>query len=668
MAKTDVEIPDSYDGIDDWATDAVRGANNWLITLRNATDEGIDPWSDQFTDDENGIMTYSEGLIALSLIGQNAPVEHDSWRTLRSRYLQEDMKDILDEINAEDGPRFKTDPYLPELGTHNFTVAATFSISAIVEVLSSGVELGDNIDEEEIESALDVGINWLLDNKIEEVETENAAGWSWVGKTSSAYGGYEQPENYFTYSAVIVLCDLLNTRDDIDVIDAAVSGYEDEIVETLKQSNNFLQYEYWDGDYWSVYTRPGEAIKDSQNLLSTCYSFIGQSYIEYVVDEIAIEKEQRKKMGTAMNWILNFYENNPNIWATTINYRCGDDSEFVDGSAPYVVLDALTELVNFREDVLDYIDDFSRDEILEVANERLAPAILDRCWAGDEKYSEKGFRHIQRSDLLLNNPDGAPKTNPTAIYSTGVAIETFLLNFLDGGDDITHDESTTEAETETQTEADVTPDQEPTVSAGKTVNNIIIDGKDNEYPSEIDEQLQNIQASVEQITEDIQNGADKTTDSGISERNYEFIQEYEEFKDTLNEEYTDNWKVVIQNLGDEKGSISSSLQRNWETKFKLKQVEQFPQFLLELYFCPTRETFEEEVIIDEKEAAFLLPPQRQIYDEIIDWEDERFKDVDGRRNYVESAMANLEENPWGNEDLKDLIHQFGKRYNEEVMN
>jgi hypothetical protein len=677
----DVDVPSGYENVDEWATAAVRGANNWLVTLRNATDEGIDPWSDEFTSGRNGIMTYAEALTALALTEQFAPVDRPDWNTLRRRYYQEDLKYILDRINAEEGPKLKPEPYLRSddddesvssgLDTNHFTVAATFSTSAILESLQAEVDFGDEIDEDEIKDALDTNLEWLLSNAIEgeSLQTPDAVGWAWLGSESDRFDEMNpRPANYFTYSVTIVLCDLLTYRN-IDVVDEVVTEHEADLVSALKGANEFLLEEYWEGDYWSIPTGIAGEVRNKEKLLSTCYAFIGLSYIAASLDDVDVASEQGERMATAMNWALNYYEEQPNLWALTVDYDCGPEETFTDGSAPYVMLDSLLELINYRPELIDDVDDFDRSAIEGKIREKLAPVVLDKCWAGDRRFEQKGFRHIGEGDRLLRDPDGAPEYNMTAIYSTGVAIETFLLNFLEEGEnfDFGTETDTESASVAGSTEAIEEPDSAPHQVERKTVNNIILNenGEEGDVPEAVGEQLRDIQSEVRALSAELGDGSDDGAVRELETRSLAFLSDLNDCESTLDEEYDEHWVDVTDDLGSAKQPIASSLQENWEEKFKRINTGQFTEYLREVYFCPDRETYDERVAFGER-TTLLLPPQRAIVDEISGWNDERFTDTDGRRGYVEERVGELTEEPWGGEDISDAVYQFKKRFEEET--
>jgi len=674
---TQVDLSDAdYDDVTEWATAAVRGANNWLVTIRNATDEGIEEWSDEFTNGRTGIMTYSEGLTALALAEQFAPVDRPDWQTLRSRYYQEDLRYILDEINADDGPRFKPDPYLTTedggIETDNFTPSATFAGSVLLESLKAEIDFGDNIEYSEVETALETVLEWLLSNKIdddEKLDTSGGAGWAWVGSQSSHYGEMVRPSNYYTYSAVIVLSDLLQYRKTLDLVDRVVSRHEGELRATLEEANAFLLNEYWDGDSWTVPTGVTQTADDIEKLLSTCYAFIGLSYIEFNRDDIDMDSEQRERMGQAMNWAVNFYEDDPYVWGKVVEYDCGAETDltFTDGSAPYVLLDSMVELINFREEIIDYVDDFERREIEQKAREELAPTILDKCWAGDGEFEEKGFRHIANGDLLIQRRDGAPGVNMTAIYSTGVAMETLLLNFLEEGDLIQN----IGAQERATGDAERTDDGRSDAGGARpvenrTVNNIILDGEGGGYPDEIDEQLANIQNEVSKLSAEL---ASDAASEASAERTRAFMEQLSEYTFVLGQAYSENvdWKQdVCNDLGNAKEKIGQSLQKNWPTKFKRKNTERFVEYLAKLYFCPDEETYVDEVKLKD-DYTLLLPPQRAVFDEVESWDAEQFADEEARRSFVEGVVTDLTAEPWGGEDVSDVVHSFEKRFKKEVM-
>lgn len=681
MSKaTEVSVEASeYNDITDWAVAAVRGSNNWLVTLRNATDEGINEWSDEFSGGKNGIMSYAEALTALGLAQQHAPVEQSDWQTLRQRYYEKDLQKILDWINDEDGPQFRPDPYLTGdkssnsgIHTQNFTVSATFATSAILETIESGIEFGPDIETSDIEDALRTNLSWLLDNRIDDVETENAAGWAWVGEKSEHYGDLDRPANYFTYSAVIVLCDFLQYRKH-DVVDTVVSDREDDLKEAIDEAHQFLLNEYWDDDHWTVPTGQLDTADEIEELLSTCYGFIGLSYIAFTRDAIEMTSEQKEQMGEAMNWALNYYEEDPNLWARTVEYECGQETDqtFTDGSAPYVLLDSMVELLNFRGGIIEEMSGWSEDDIEEAAHQKLAPVILDKCWAGDQAYEEKGFRHIGNGELLLQRADGSPDHNMTAIYSTGVAMETFLLNVLEEGSSIPREteksQSTETSSKDLSAEGDISDVQRV---EKRTVNNIILDGESSSYPDEIDEQLANIQSEVEQLSDEVSKTASEETESGLDKRGLDFMQQLDDLALVLAEEYTikRNWKDgICQELGKAKQSLGSSQGSEWPHLLKRINKENFITYLTQVYFCSDQETYEDNVKLSEYDTNLLLPPQHGIVTEINDKDSDFFTDSDERRGYVEQAVADMIAEPWGGQEVPDAMHEFEQRYKNRVM-
>lgn len=679
----DVDVPAGYEDVDEWATAAVRGANNWLVTLRNATDEGIDEWSDEYSKGRNGIMSYAEALTALALVEQFAPVERSDWSTLRRRYYRNDLRYVLDHILDEDGPRFRPDPYLSDAGgtaggaggldTDHFTAAATFSTSAILESLQADVDLGDDIDEDELKDALETNLEWLLSNAVDDdrIRSDDAAGWAWLGSESSQFDDMNpDPVNYFTYSATIVLCDFLNYRDN-NIVDDVVQDHEDELVTMLERASRFLENEYWEGSYWSVPTGVTGEVSNKEKLLSTSYAFIGLSYIEATLEGVDITDDRGERMAASMNWALNYYEEQPNLWALTVDYDCGPEATFTDGSAPYVLLDSLVEVLNYRSGLIDRIDDFDTDDIEHKVRQQLAPVILDKCWAGDRRFEQKGFRHIGDADRLIRDEDGAPEYNMTAIYSTGVAIETFLLNFLEEG---ARFKFGSEPEPAESTAPESTAPEPATADTGgaqrvehKTVNNIILDGETDGdgVPGEIGEQLRDIESEVRQLSEELGDGTDETAVRNLEARSLSFLSELSDCEATLDDEYGEHWVSVTDDLGTAKQPIASSLQENWEEKFKRINTANFIEYLREVYFCPDRETYEDRVERSD-EVTLLLPPQREIVETIEEWDDETFADTETRRSYVEEQVTALAENPWGGEEIGDAVYQFKKRFEQET--
>lgn len=148
----------------------------------------------------------------------------------------------------------------------------------------------------------------------------------------------------------------------------------------------------------------------------------------------------------------------------------------------------------------------------------------------------------------------------------------------------------------------------------------------------------------------------------MTSRTLEFLEDHESFRKNLEQEYRDNWEIIINELGAAKNPIAAALGTGWDEKLKSFQTHLFAEFLVELYFCPDRETYKEIVQIPDTEAQYLFPPQWEVVTEVNEWENENFSDIDRRKTYVEETISDFTENPLGGEKIEDIVHQFEKGF------
>jgi hypothetical protein len=676
MSQTEPDslVEDSgFDDSEQWVSSAVRGANNWLVMIRNATDEGIDEWSDAKTDEEgsvsNGLISYCEGIIAQSLTKNHVPdVEDDpDWRTLRESFHQEDLKYIIDKAKSRE---FTPGPYLDPDTTEDFTPGASFALSAIIESLKAEVNLGDDIDRnDDLKPALNECVDWIINNKFEDwdaQERDDSAGYAWVGADSNDGDGYEKPRNFFTYTISIVLCDLWGNRD-IDVIDKVVSNNEEEIIETIEQLYTFLQYEWWEGDRWTVPTRTGRASL-GEEILSSSYAFIGLSYITFRVDSIEISEDVEEKMGKSIENSLNQYEKGNRVWGQTVKYKCGSGGTFEDGSVPYVFTDSLLEAIEYQKDVLDFVEEYTREEIDTKIHTDIVPTILENCWAGTANYQDKGFRHIEQVDKLVDEDDGFPEENMTAIYSTGVAIETFLLNYLNEGDDLKR--RSRKRDTSSSTDDSVEVDQSGTSTQRidkSTTNTIIIEESGDDVNDDdlenVQEKLAGIRSEVGEISENVKSSSNSVDATEIDARSRAFVGELYDLRREFGAQFDENWMDKVCNL---QGGVAKKLQKDWEVKFRRKNERKFLHYLLQIYFCSDQDTYENNVAYKEEDKQYLLPPLYNKHSEIdSEWDEEMFQNPDKRKSNVEEMVDYLKSNPWGEYDnVADLMDDFNDRFDD----
>lgn len=155
-------------------------------------------------------------------------------------------------------------------------------------------------------------------------------------------------------------------------------------------------------------------------------------------------------------------------------------------------------------------------------------------------------------------------------------------------------------------------------------------------------------------------------DESEANRDSEFVDNLTELSSTLDQEYK-NWgedvcKYLPINV---KQSLGSSFGQDWDESFKSANQEDFIEFVARAYFCPDRETYEDEVRLEDR-YIFLLPPQREVYDR-IDGMVENFAVEDKRKTRIKQMVEHLSEEPWDGEDISDIVYEFGEKYQKEVM-
>ncbi|MFC7043775.1 hypothetical protein [Halonotius sp. GCM10025705] len=435
-----------------------------VVTLRNAEDEGIKPWSDPFAsqqgsgdneDDEeeelgetNGILSYAEGLTAITLTDEFA--EEYGWKRLQGDLYAEDVKQIMGTVDEDkrqipgiltgenEDPGYSPAPYLSRDLTNNFTDAVSFSTTVLMGAIDPNEEVLQEklVDENNIKQALERNLDWLLENQI---DTDEGAGWAWIGGSAEKYDKYEKnikTHNYFTYSAVIALVDYYDGglgSSSIPAIEEIRDQRKDEIEDALEKATEFLLNQWWKkgrgGNGWALPKRPAEP-----NAMASCYAIIALSYLDSKVsDEIEGVNINKDRVNEGMDYIwghINWIQDDPDstLWSEKEGYKCrlGNqmEEEYLDGSGPYLYLDTVYEFLNYGAGDIEALD-ADEEELREWADE-FAKKILLKCWAGEKGFIDKGFRHLGLPEEARDNP----YDNPTALYTTNVGIETFLTNVL----------------------------------------------------------------------------------------------------------------------------------------------------------------------------------------------------------------------------------------------
>lgn len=604
------DLEEGFGSLDEWASEAVRGANNWLVTLRNAEDEGFDPWSDQFaaggvegveqTDSDTGLMSYSEGLTTLAMTNQFAERRND-WKQLQPDLYRKDIQRLLDDLLDEN---YTPEPYLSGDLTDDFTDAVSFSTSALIGALQSGITLTTedvDVGKADIKEALERNLQWFLDNEVE--MEDGAIAWAWAGSTDREN---PVPENYFTFSATYPLCDLLRESENPD-IQSVVEGYEDRIRGHLEETRAFLRDYYWEGDHWT-----GPELQ-SEEMMASCYAILALSYIADTLDE-PLDETERQRVSKAINWLLGRIERDmEQIWSVKEAYIC-DTSNYTDGSGPYLFLDTISEFLNYDIGSIDEMD-YSAAEVESIRDE-LAEQVLDKLWAGDFHYREKGFRHLQAPRALLQGTD--PKANPTVIYTTQVGVETFLLNFLEEGTKLKASDSDATA-------------HEPPTSVLRSGDAPTLEALHAELSTLFGDDEQRSMAPTD-------TGADGGVDISEAETlNYEFLRKGQQRRNELRRAYQHCQQTAmdeIPKLYDDTLKHANNL-NNYSVGGAMETFE-------ELYFEGDPEAFR-EIISNwlEQSRSDLLMPWIMEMERLSDLDDETIETPIGRKKEIDSSIDRL---------------------------
>jgi len=676
-ASTDTPAEmDGYDSFEEWAAEAVRGANNWLVTVRNAEDEGFDKWSDFYTsemsggDQNTGIVSYAEGLTSLGMTKEVAK-DTDGWWELQDEKYQEDLQQLLnwilpdtDEADA-DRPRYEiaeysATPYLGSDLTDDFTDAVSFSTSALIEAIKADIDTtGGEINEEQIERALETNLNWFLNNTF---ETETGVAWAWVGSTDDDYD--PTPINYFTYSAAIALGDLLAYRDE-KVINNVVDGRVEEIEEALRGAKRFLADENW-SDIESCWERA-----NADKVMTTCYTVMALSYIKEYVDDVTLDDGTEEKISTGekiargIGSVAGEMEKGlDQIWQKTVDYNCPDmQNQYTDGTAPYLVLDTLTEYLRFLSDDIGAIPDLQRPDVseydretVEAKRDDLGKIVLEKCWAGDREFPSKGFRHIGSK----GNIEELPKSNPTVLYSTQVGIETFLLNILEGGLDT---DTVVNDETVPSPGGDV---DERAVTGGQRIQNqynfnFTVDGARDESDGSIRGYLEEIRAELDELGRSggEAEAGDETIDQ-LERLNERWDTEKDEMKQNLDEHTVKAYRLEATERINT--TFKQRVDQNWK-QFRTACLKETFDTCQTLFYEDDATTFKGELDdVLEVRSAELLKPWIVQFQSLRDLSPDEIEDPVARKQAIlDSIEALLAITPeeMSDEELEKMLGHLG---------
>jgi len=510
---SDAEI-DSGEETKRRAYDAIRGANNWLVAVRNATDEGWEPWSDKFTSEDEergwakdykkkhdeeppitGILSYSEGLTAIWLTNEYASDEDLlTWYSLQEDLYKRDVMKLTEWIldsDEDSGEKYDPLPYLPPK-TENFVDAASFSTTALLGALDSDIEFNED-GEKKIKEAVRTNVNWLLRNT---VDTEEGVGWSYIG---SEGGRDDKPYKYFTYSGAIALTDIIND----DYPDAGIKEEtKEDIKGVLESAKNYLVKQDF-VDVNSLWENPGPG-RRGDKVVATCYTLIGVSYMARNIS-IDIEDDDWEKINEAFETMWKHQPGlasesalrDDQIRGYTANYQMFEkenseysDLIYTDGSGPYLLIEVMLEYMK----LIDHLDrsypGYISEQELELQTDNAVDRVLDTLWMGDDEYEIKGFKHVRETG-----------EEPTVIYTTQTAIDT-LLKYIEGADfgiedmkELRLGKPQSRTSTDQEDEAPARP-EDTKVERKDSPKVVYIDETSDGYAEEIKEQVREIKQEV----------------------------------------------------------------------------------------------------------------------------------------------------------------------------
>jgi hypothetical protein len=383
---------------------AVKEACKWLIVQRNAAPlEGFGPWSDMFVNSEQGIMNTCEGLTAMFVANEYNRKEDLHIPVLDQNMLISDVKWLMSKVEEEG---YRGTPYLGHDTVENFIDAVSYGISVFLGARS----MVTGTLKEQVEKHISDATNLLLSNK---VEVEGTYGWSWMGSEEMKRKGVVyQPQTYFTYSALIPLCDVLNEAPDLitdikaDIINT-IQGGKEFLIKQNRMDVGWINFEPTEDLVPHLYVD----LDPRPNIVPTIYAILTLSYIKNNVQSITFEKEDEKIISDAVNWVTGLIGKRKNLIFQLkeyyVLYSQEEEKSYFDGCAPYTILNALAEYYNAYPEV--------KTEEQEKTLYDIAQVILNKLWGQENS----GFRHIvsRKSDA---------KENILVVYATSIAIQALL--------------------------------------------------------------------------------------------------------------------------------------------------------------------------------------------------------------------------------------------------
>lgn len=581
---------------------SVKGATEWLVSLRRSADlEGFDPFSDGYTEYENGLVSVAEGLTTI-LLARIAEDDHDAalgTRNYSDDLLAEDLEFLL--TAAEDG-QFRGTPYLEAETTDAFTDGVSFCSSTLLIAR----ELSAPVSEERIEAAFVRTVEWFLDNY---VESENGVGWAWRGRTEMEQeDDYYPPQTYFTFSACVALADAVTEASDV------IGDRTDEVRDLLPRVKEFLLYDYRVGDGWVEFEPTNDLSPDgydelnpTPSLLSTCYTIWAVCYLVERIDGITLDDEERALLEDGLEFVLDLVDDNfDRVYAYSRQYQCHrDGNRYYEGTTPYTLLNTL---LAYQETV------GGKDDRIEELVGKLTAQVIETCWAGSERDPEAGFRHFESQQV-------DSERNVTVIYATEVAVES-LLEF-----GISPPE-TASIETEIS---------EALQDAEERIVEIV--GQRREAPTEVD--------------------ADSVDVDEVERLNRGHVERYESHLESLRRRFQDLW---IDEISDRLTNMTmNNIQQVPDDPADIHGEAFLTLLLDECYFENDPDAFAERIEkFREDYAGFVMLPYREVLDELASLDDSAVADPIERKKRIDRVLEDLEDDITRGHEPKAIARDYNE--------
>lgn len=582
--------------------DAVTGATRWITGLRRSADlEGFDPFSDGYTDYENGFVSVAEGLTTV-LLTKLAEQENEAdfgTAGYSDQLLSTDLEYLLQYLEEDQYP---ATPYLEADATEAFTDGVSFAST----VLLLANELDDppfatsRIDDEYLRT-----IDWFLDNT---VEGDNGVGWAWCGSAEmDAHDDFYPPQTYFTFSSTIALVDALTDRREL------LGDREAAVRSVLEEVKDFLLFDYRVDDGWIEFEPTSDLspngydeLDPNPSLLSTCYTIWAVCYIINSLDDYSLDDSEQEALQNGMGFILDLVEDNiQRVYAYNREYQCRRGGEtYYEGTTPYTLLNTF---LAYRQTF-----DMETDRIDGLVDE-LVTLILETCWGGTESDPEAGFRHFESQDV-------ESERNVTVIYATEVAVESLLQYGVDPPEQ-------TSVRTEIASELQQTQDR-------------VLSLLDKQGPATV-------------------TGAGPDEASELETMNAGVISRYEDLVDQFGDNFQTLW---IDEISDHlTNATMNSIQQVPDDPVDI-HVEEFLKLLLDdCYFENDPDAFGDSIsTFRTNYEGFIMEPYDELLAEFESLDDEEIADPVRRKKRIDDVLSTLRADLTNGHDPREIADAYNE--------